>query len=88
VARFTLRPLYPHGKSHWNPWDRRLGGFQSRSGCSDIKNNSQPLLGFDPPIIQLVAQRYTIEPSRFLVTFVWMIKTASENLDISCRRLN
>jgi hypothetical protein len=32
VVRFTPRPLYPEGKSSWNPLDRRLGGPQSRSG--------------------------------------------------------
>jgi hypothetical protein len=32
VASFTLRPLYPQGKSPWYPLDRRPGGPQSRSG--------------------------------------------------------
>jgi hypothetical protein len=26
VVSFTLRPLYPQGKSPWHPLDRRLGG--------------------------------------------------------------
>jgi hypothetical protein len=32
VVSFTLRPLYPQGKSPWYPLDRRLCGSQSRSG--------------------------------------------------------
>jgi hypothetical protein len=32
VVSFTLRLLYPQGKSPWYPLDRRLGGPQSRSG--------------------------------------------------------
>jgi hypothetical protein len=31
VVSFTLRPLYPQGKSPWYTLDRRLGGPQSRS---------------------------------------------------------
>jgi len=41
--------------------DKRLGGPQSRSGLGGVEKNSQPLLGLEPPIIQPVAQRYTIE---------------------------
>jgi hypothetical protein len=32
VVNFMPRPLYPRGKSHQYPLDRRLGGPQSRSG--------------------------------------------------------
>jgi hypothetical protein len=33
VVNFTLRPLYPQGKSSsWYPLNRKLGGPQSRSG--------------------------------------------------------
>jgi hypothetical protein len=32
VVSFTPRPLYPQGKSPRNPYDRRLGWLQSRSG--------------------------------------------------------
>jgi len=32
VVSFTNQPLYPPGKSPRYPWDRRLGGPQSRSG--------------------------------------------------------
>jgi len=35
VVSFTLRSLYPQGKSPWYPLDRRLGGPHSRSGRGD-----------------------------------------------------
>jgi hypothetical protein len=43
VVCFTLRPLYPHGKSTWYSLDMRLGGLQSRSGCGGEEKNSHPL---------------------------------------------
>jgi hypothetical protein len=46
----------PRGKSSWYQLDRRLGGLQSRSGRGGEEKNSQPLPGFEPPIIQPVAQ--------------------------------
>jgi hypothetical protein len=64
VVSFTIRLLYPQGKSPWYPLDRRLGGPQSRSGHSGEEKNSQSLSGLEPPIIQTVAQRYTTELSR------------------------
>jgi hypothetical protein len=66
VASFTLRPLYLQGKNPWYPLNRRLGGPQSLSGRGGEKKNSQPLQGYDPPIIQNVAQPYTTELSRLL----------------------
>jgi hypothetical protein len=42
VVSFTPRPLYPQGKSPWYPFDRRLGGPQSRSGRGGEEKNSQP----------------------------------------------
>jgi hypothetical protein len=68
MVSFTPRLLCPQEKSPWNPQDRRLGGPQSRSGGGDEERNSQPLPGLEPPIIQAVAQRYTTELSRLLVT--------------------
>jgi hypothetical protein len=47
--------------------DKRLGGPQSRSWHGGEEANSHPLPGFEPPIIQPVAQRYTNESSRFLL---------------------
>jgi hypothetical protein len=44
--------------------DRRLGGFQSRSGSGGEEKNSQPLPELEPLIIQHVARRYTIELSQ------------------------
>jgi hypothetical protein len=64
VASFTPRLLYLQEKSPWYPLDRRLDGPQSRYGQDE--NNYQPLLGLEPPIIQPVSQRYTIELSRFI----------------------
>jgi hypothetical protein len=66
VVSFTLRPLYPQRKSPWYPLGRRLGGPKCRSGRGGEEKNSQPLAGFEPPIIQTVAQRYTIELSQLL----------------------
>jgi hypothetical protein len=51
------------GKEPLVPLDRRLGGSQGRYGHSGEEKNSKPLPGLEPPIIQLVAQSYTTEPS-------------------------
>jgi hypothetical protein len=53
----------PQGKSPWYPLDRRLGGPQIQSGRGGEKKISQLLPGLEPPIIQLIAQRYTTELS-------------------------
>jgi hypothetical protein len=57
VVSFTPRPLYPWGKIPWYPLDRKLGGEEE---------NSRPLPGVEPLIIQPVAQRYTTELFRLL----------------------
>jgi hypothetical protein len=44
-------PLYPQRKSPWYPFDRRLGGPQSRSGRCGEEKNFQTLSGFEHPII-------------------------------------
>jgi hypothetical protein len=61
VVSYTPWPLYPQGKSPWYPFDRRLGGPQSRSGRSGEEKNYQPPPESNPrtPIVQPVAQRYT-----------------------------
>jgi hypothetical protein len=66
---FTLRNRAPG--THWiEGWEAgRLGRPQSRSGGGGEEKNSQPLPGLEPPIIQLVAQRYTTELSRLLLTY-------------------
>jgi hypothetical protein len=51
VVSFTARPLYPQGKSPWYPFDRSLGGPQSRFGHGGEEKNFQPLPGLEPPII-------------------------------------
>jgi hypothetical protein len=68
VVSFTPRPFYPQGKSPKYALDRRLGGPQRRSGRGGEEKNSQPLPGLVPPIIQPVAQRYTID--NFLPSFL------------------
>jgi hypothetical protein len=42
VVSFTSRPLYPQGKRLWYPFDRMLGGPQSRSERGGEEINSQP----------------------------------------------
>jgi len=42
------QPLYPQGKNHWYPLDRRLCGPQNWSGHGGEEKNSQPLLGIEP----------------------------------------
>jgi hypothetical protein len=49
VVSFTPRPLYPRGKRPRYPFDRRLGGLQSRSGrCGGKKFLTLPGLEFRP----------------------------------------
>jgi hypothetical protein len=48
VVSFTPRPLYTKRKSPWYPLDRRLAGFQYRSGHGGEEKNSQPLPGIEP----------------------------------------
>jgi hypothetical protein len=43
-----------------------LAGLQSWSGHGGDEKNSKPLPGLEPPIIQPVVQRYTIEVSQLL----------------------
>jgi hypothetical protein len=64
VVSFTARPLYFQAKSPWYALDRRLDGPESRSGRGGEGKKSQPLPGFEPPIIQPIAQRYTTEVFR------------------------
>jgi hypothetical protein len=55
----------PPGKEPLVP---RLGGPQGRSGRGSEEKYPQPLSGFEHQIIQPVAQPYTIEISRFLLS--------------------
>jgi hypothetical protein len=73
VVSFTPRPIYPQRKSTWYPLDRRLGGSQSRSGRGGEEKNSQSLPGFEPRIIQRIAQHYTTELSRLVIA--WCVLT-------------
>jgi hypothetical protein len=84
VVSFTPWPLYPQGRSSWYPLDRRLGGPQSRSGCSREEKNSQPLLVLEPPIIQPVAQHYTAELSRLHPYTVRCLIKHRDNFQLNC----
>jgi hypothetical protein len=66
VVSLTPQLIYPKVKSPWYPLDRRLGGPQSRSGRGGEEKNSQLLQRLEPPIIQLVAQRYATDLSRLI----------------------
>jgi hypothetical protein len=59
--------LHAQGKSPCYPLDRMFGRPQSRSGRGGVEKNFQPLSGQEPPMTQLVAQRYTTELSQLLV---------------------
>jgi hypothetical protein len=54
--------------------DKRLGGNQSQFGRCGEEKNPQPLPGLEPPIIQLVAQRYTTELTQHLTENVEALK--------------
>jgi hypothetical protein len=68
-GQFHDLTIYPQGKSPWYPLDRKPRGLQCRSGRSGEENNSQPLPGLEPPIIQPVAQGYTTDLSRLPIRF-------------------
>jgi hypothetical protein len=59
VVSFTLRPLYPRGKSPKYILDSRLGGPQNQS--EQHGENSYPYWNSnsDPSVIQPAASRYT-----------------------------
>jgi hypothetical protein len=61
VVRFTIRPLYPQGKTPRYPLDTRLGGPQSLSGRSveDTNFHAHRESNPDHSIIQPLARRYT-----------------------------
>jgi hypothetical protein len=67
VVSFTPLPLYSKGKSPWCPFDRRLGGPQSRSGRVGEEKNSQLLPELEPKIIQSVAHCYNSELSQLQI---------------------
>jgi hypothetical protein len=57
-----------HAPDRFTPKEYPLDGPQSRSGRGGEDKNSQPLPGLEPLIIQPVAQLYTAELSRLLLT--------------------
>jgi hypothetical protein len=74
VVSFTPRSLYPQWKSPWHLFYRRLDGSQSRSGRVGEEKKSQPLPGFEPLIIQPVAQRYINDLSLLRETvYFWIM---------------
>jgi hypothetical protein len=64
VVSFTLRPLYPQGKSPWCPLDRRLDAVKRIIPSHRRESNPRT------PIIQPIAQSYTTELS-------WLISSIS-----------
>jgi hypothetical protein len=55
----------PPGKEPLVPTGQEVGGgLRSQSGRGGEEKNSEPLSGLEPPLIQVVAQRYTTELSR------------------------
>jgi hypothetical protein len=66
-GQFHAPTALPHGRSPRHSLDRRLYWPKSRSGRGGEENNSQPLPGLEPLIIQPVAQRYITELSRLLM---------------------
>jgi hypothetical protein len=67
VVSFTIRPLYPQGKSPWYPL---IGGWvDPRAGLDAVVRIKipSPYRDSNPPIIQSVAQRYTAELPRLLL---------------------
>jgi hypothetical protein len=47
VASYMHRQLYPLGISPRYPFDRKLGGPQSQSGCCGVEKNLLPLRGIE-----------------------------------------
>jgi hypothetical protein len=71
MVSFTPRPLYSQRKIPLYPLDRRLGGPPGHGG---EKKNPSPCQGLEPPIIQLVAQRYTFELSGLVTQYSDQVK--------------
>jgi hypothetical protein len=59
----------PQGRENPVTIGWEVSGLQSRSGRGGEEKNSQPLPGLEPPIIQLVAQRYTTELAEWMFAF-------------------
>jgi hypothetical protein len=55
VVSFMPRPLYPQGKSHFYPLDRRLGGPQNRPGRGGEEEVHK--LYASPNIIRVIKSR-------------------------------
>jgi hypothetical protein len=70
----------PPRKRPWYPLDRRLGEPYSRSGHGGEEKNSQSMPRLEPPITQLVTQRYST-PNEYkyftkcygILYFIWLI---------------
>jgi len=60
VVSFTPLPFYRQAESPQYPLDRRLDGLRSRSGHGGEERNTQPLSGLEHPIVDPVAQHYTL----------------------------
>jgi hypothetical protein len=85
VVSVTSRPLYLQGKSLRYPWDRRLGGPQSRSGRYGEVNILDPT-GSQTPTPQSSSQyllTILTELSRFKIDQDWNIKQEANLSQIS-----
>jgi hypothetical protein len=87
VVSFTIRPLYPQGKSHRYPLGRGLGGPQSRSGRRWIQK-ILPLPRIEPRLIHNTNKhknkaRIAVSGHRFeTVTSLW------QDRNLPCIRLH
>jgi hypothetical protein len=74
------REFFPQRNSLCYPLDRGLDGPQSRFGRGGEEKTSQPLPGLEPPLIQLIAQRYTTELARLPYKIDALISPVSSTL--------
>jgi hypothetical protein len=73
------RSLYPQGKS---PGTHRIAGWVDTVVKRKI---SKPLPGFEPPIIQPLAQRYTTELTRLLI---WVLTPQNHDTQFFVRTID
>jgi hypothetical protein len=76
-GQFHAPAALSQGKSPWYPPDRSLGGPQSWSGRGGEEKNSQPLPGFEHPIIQPVSPALYRWANSTPVTVLWDVKNTT-----------
>jgi hypothetical protein len=85
-GQFHTPAALPPEKEPLVPIDRRLGGPQSQSGCSNEEKNAWTLPGIKPMIIQPIPQGYAIELSRLLMLDVQKSTWVSTALSTPLKR--